>query len=56
VISGCHNRKDFVGIKTNIILKINLRYFQVSLGYSIGPLNGLRSKRGGLKFLVDKEK
>ena len=38
------------------MLKINLRYFQVFLDYSIRPLNRLRSKGGGLKFLVDKEK
>ena len=35
---------------------MNLRYFQISLSYKMGPSKDKRFKEGKLKFLVDLEK
>jgi len=42
--------------KECFLLKMNPRYFQISLGYKMGPSKEERSKGGRLKFLVDLEK
>jgi len=51
-----NNWKDFVGVELNILSKMKPKYFHISFGCNIGPFNRLRSKEGGLKFLVDLEK